>query len=122
MQLMTITYPNGTVLKAIVLSQEEHEIRAVAADCDDVLVFTRIQGAWISEEWEPVAFEFEWQRRVASHDCREHEYICPKELADRLISALFVGDEPDPVDADTLYVFSPDGTRAAIHRTDLVPM
>src|SRR5674476_1370420 len=53
--IVTITYPNGTVLEAIVLSHEENEIRAIAAGCDDVLAFTRIHGTWISEEVEPVA-------------------------------------------------------------------
>src|ERR1035438_5654131 len=83
---MTIIYPNGTVRKAFVLSHEEHEIRAAAAGCDDVLVFTRIQGTWISEELEPVTVEFEWQRRVASPAWSENEYVCPKKLANRLIS------------------------------------
>ena len=118
---MTITYPNGTVRKAIVLSHEEHEIRAAAAGCDDVLVFTRIQGIWISEELQPVTFEFEWQRRVAPHAGSEDDYVCPKELADRLISTLLAVGEPDLADADRLYFFSPEGTRVAIHRKDLIP-
>ena len=118
---MTITYPNGTVLEAVVLSHEEHEIRAAAAGCDDVLVFTRIQGTWISEELEPVTVEFEWQRRVASPAWSEDEYVCPKKLANRLISMLLGSDEPDQADADRLYVFSPEGDRVAVHRKDLVP-
>src|ERR1039458_4973537 len=59
--IVTITYPNGIILEAIVLSHEENEIRAIAAGCDDVLAFTRIHGTWISEEIEPVAIEFAWQ-------------------------------------------------------------
>ena len=118
---MTITYPNGTVQKAIVLSHEEHEIRAVAAGCDDVLVFTRIEGTWISEELVPVTFEFEWQRRATSQAWNEDDYVCPKELADRLISTLLAVGEPDLADADRLYFFSPEGTRVAIHRKDLIP-
>ena len=55
---MTITYPNGTVLPAVVLSRGEEEIRAIAPGCDDVLVFTRIRGTWVSEELEPVTIEF----------------------------------------------------------------
>src|ERR1035438_5637276 len=95
---MTIIYPNGTVRKAIVLSREEHEIRAAAAGCDDVLVFTRIQGTWISEELEPVTFEFEWQRRVASPAWSGDEYVCPKKLAERLISMAF--DFRDELDVE----------------------
>ena len=118
---MIITYPNGTVRKAIVLSHEANEIRAAAAGCDDVLVFTRIQGIWISEELQPVTFEFEWQRRVAPPAGSEDDYVCPKELADRLISTLLAVGEPDLADADRLYFFSPEGTRVAIHRKDLIP-
>ena len=75
---MTITYSDGTVLKAIVLSHEENEIRAIAAGCDDVLAFTRIHGTWISEEIEPVAIEFAWQRRGASPTPSLAACICPK--------------------------------------------
>ena len=103
------------------LSREEHEIRAAAAGCDDVLVFTRIQGTWISEDLEPVTFEFEWQRRVAPQAGSEDDYVCPKELADRLIAGLLGSGEPDEAEAPRLYVFSPEGTRVAIRRKDLVP-
>jgi len=118
---MTITYPNGTVRKAIVLSHEENGIRAAAAGCDDVLVFTRIEGIWISEEIEPVTFEFEWQRGTAPTAWSEDECVCPQELADRLILGLYAGSERDEDEANRLYVLGPDGKRVAIHRRDLVP-
>ena len=88
---MTITYPNGTALKAIVLSHDEHAIRAIAAGRDDALAFTRIHGTWISEEIEPVTIEFEWQRRGASHTCSADDCVCPKELAACLIATLLGG-------------------------------
>src|ERR1035438_7378574 len=118
---MTITYPNGTVLEAVVLSHEEHEIRAAVAGCDDVLVFTRIEGIWISEEIEPVTFEFEWQRRAAPRAWSEDDYVCSKELAHRLISTLFGSGEATQARADKLFVFSPEGSRVAIRRKDLLP-
>jgi hypothetical protein len=117
--IVTITYPNGTVLRAIVLSHDKHAIRAAAAGCDDVLAFTRIHGTWISEEIEPVTIEFDWQRRRASQVCSEDDCVCPKELAARLSQTLFTGGERDEVVADTLYVFSPGGSRVAIHLTEL---
>jgi hypothetical protein len=80
MQLMTITYPNGTVRKAILLSYEQHEIRVAAPGCDDVLTFTRIVGAWMSEQLEPVIIEFEWQRRQALRTSGD-DLSCPEELA-----------------------------------------
>ena len=65
---MTITYPNGTALNAVVLSREDEEIRAIAPGCDDVLAFTRIRGTWVSEELEPVTIQFECQ--CAGAACR----------------------------------------------------
>lgn len=92
--IVTITYLNGTIQKAIVLSHDEHEIRALASGCDDVVTFQRIRGAWISEELEPVTIEFAWQRRLAAAPS-ENDCICPKELAARLIRTLFAGCEPE---------------------------
>lgn len=76
--IVTITYPNGAALKAIVLSLDEHEIRSIAPGGDDPLVFTRDHGTWISEELEPVTLEFEWQRYETSLSCVEEDCICPK--------------------------------------------
>ena len=111
---MTITYLNGTLLEAVVLSHEENAIRAIAAGCDDVLVFTRVHGTWISEELEPVAIEFAWQRRGSSPASVESTCICPKTLAARLIQSLLRGCEPMAAEPETLYVFSPEGKRVPI--------
>jgi hypothetical protein len=102
--VVTITYLDGTVLEAIVLSHEDDEIRAMAAGCDDVLAFTRIHGTWISEEIEPVAIEFAWQRLGRSPAASEDDCVCPKKLAAHLIRTLFAGGEPKEVLADALYV------------------
>jgi hypothetical protein len=120
--VVTITYLDGTVLEAIVLSHEENEIRAIAAGCDDALALTRIHGTWISEEIEPVAIEFAWQRRGASPVASEDDCVCPKELAARLIQSLFRGCEPKEAGLDALYVFSAEGNRVAVHRTELRPL
>ena len=117
---MTITYPNGTVLPAVVLSRDEEEIRAIAPDCDDVLVFTRIRGMWVSEELEPVTIEFGCQTAAAAPaEYSDDDYICPKELAASLIQSLLGACERDEAGADGFYVFSPQGTNVAIHRTEL---
>jgi hypothetical protein len=117
--VVTITYPDGTALEAIVLSHEENEIRAIAAGCDDVLAFTRIHGTWISEEIEPVAIEFAWQRRQKSPVTSEDDCVCPKELAARLIQSLFRGCEPKEAGSDALYMFSAEGNRVAISLSEL---
>lgn len=113
-QLMTITHSNGTVLEAILLSREENEIRATVPDCDDVLMFTRIHGAWISEDLEPVAIGFAWQRRGTSYVPGEDECVCAKGLAAHLISTLLSGCEPDRAPEGAFHVFSADGNCVAI--------
>jgi len=99
---MTITYPNGTVLNAIVLAHEDCEIRAVAAGCDDVLVYTRVSDTWLSEDLEPVILGFAWQLGGTMSACSEDECICPKELAARLISTPAGAGERDEAVMDTL--------------------
>jgi hypothetical protein len=117
---MTITYPNGTVLEAIVLSHDEDAIRAIAPGNGDVLAFSCIQGAWISEELEPVTIEFEWQRRGAPTAGSEDACICPTELATRLIQSLFAGCEPG--DAASEAHFNSEGCRVALRRGELRAM
>ena len=116
---MTITYLNGTVFEAVVLSHEENAIRAIAPGCEDVLVFTRIQGTWISEELEPAAIEFAWQRRGTSPSTSEDDCVCSKKLAARLIQSLFRGCEPVVAEPETLCVFSPEGKRVPISISEL---
>ena len=117
--VVTITYPNGTVLEAIVLSHEETEIRAMATGSDDVLAFTRIHGTWISEEVEPVVIEFAWQRPGTSPSTSEDDCVCSKKLAARLIQSLFRGCEPVVAEPETLCVFSPEGKRVPISISEL---
>ena len=105
--IVTITYLNGTTLKAIPLAYDRNVIRAVAPGGDDVLVFTRIHGTWISEEIEPVTIEFQWQRRTATPVPDEADCICSKELAAQLIQALLSGDERVEAGEDTLYQTEP---------------
>jgi hypothetical protein len=66
---MTITYANGTVRKAIMLSHEQDEIRAVTCASDDAQILRRVKGTWFSEEIEPVAVEFEWQPTRSQTTC-----------------------------------------------------
>jgi hypothetical protein len=93
--MVTITYRSGTVLRAILLSHKEHEIRAIAPGCDDALAFSCVRGTWISEEIEPVTIEFEWQRPMTSPILSEDDCICSKEVAARLILTMFRDSEVD---------------------------
>src|ERR1035437_10709497 len=112
---MTITYANGTVLEAIVLAHEEEALRVAVAGEGDVSTFLRIHGIWISEECEPVAVEFAWQRHGAVDVLDEVDCICPKKLASGLISMLLAGEGADDLLGDSLYVLSAEGSRVRIN-------
>lgn len=86
---MTITYPNRTALEAVVLSHVDNEIRAIAAGADEVLTLMRIHGVWVSEDLEPVAVRFAWERRPETRVYSEGDYVCSKGLAAHLIQLLF---------------------------------
>jgi hypothetical protein len=107
---MTITDPNGTVLKAIVLSHDEQAIRAIAPGCTDVLSFTEIHGIWFSDELEPVTIKFEWQRRGVSSIPAAADCICPKELAATLIHLLIADDEAVEVRSDSVSALTEKAT------------
>ena len=115
--IVTISYPDGTVLQAIVLSHDEHEIRANALGCDDVLAFTRVHDTWISEEIEPVTVTFEWQRDTRAPAPSEESCVCPKDLAARLIQSLLTGKDEE-AEAETSCVFDPEESGAG-HQTEL---
>jgi hypothetical protein len=103
---MTITYPNGEILEALLLSRGKDTLRAAIAGGDDVRSFTLIHDQWISEEWEAVQIAFAWSRCGGSSIPSEADCICPKDLASRLISMLFTGSGGDDALDDMLWVFS----------------
>jgi hypothetical protein len=94
-----------------VLSHDEHEIRANALGCDDVLAFTRFHDTWISEEIEPVTVTFEWQRDTRAPAASEDSCVCPKDLAARLIQSLLTGKDEE-AEAETSCVFDPEESGA----------
>jgi hypothetical protein len=103
---MTITYPNGETLQALLLSRGEDTLRTAIAGGDDVRIFKLIHDQWISEEWEPVQIDFAWSRCGSSNVPSEADCICPKDLASRLMSMLFSGPGGDDALDDILWVFS----------------
>jgi hypothetical protein len=91
---MTIKYANGTGCKAVLLSHEHDEIRALLSGSDDVEILRRLNGTWFSEQIEPVVIDFEWHTAGPTtpplNDC-----VCSKELAGRLIRSLLAASEGD---------------------------
>jgi hypothetical protein len=116
---MTITYSNGTVLEAIVLSHEEEAVRVAVAGDGDVRTFRRIHGVWLSEECKAVAVEFAWGRHGANNVPDGVDCICHKKLASRLISMLLAGTDEDDLLEDALYVLSAEGNRVRINQSML---
>jgi hypothetical protein len=90
---MTIKYANGRTIEAVLLSRDDHAIRAAVQGGEDAMAFTCVNGTWVSEDCEAVELQFEWQRHAPKTPPSVGDCICPKELADRLIQALFGGYE-----------------------------
>jgi hypothetical protein len=92
---MTITFPDGTRLQAD-LSLRSADILLVAIPGQvATYVFTRMSGAWISEDDDPVIIEFQrekWPSAVPSDDSNSG-----KPRASRLIARLL-----DPSEGDLL--------------------
>jgi hypothetical protein len=104
MEQMTINYPDGTNLKALLLSRGNDTLRAIAPGDDDVRTFSRMNGAWFSEDWKRVHFEFAWQGREHAHVPDETACVCSKDLASRLKSALR-GEGDHWIETRTVSVF-----------------
>ena len=116
---MTISYPDGTALEALLLSRGDDTLRVIIPGDDDVRTFTLIRGTWVSEDCEPVKIEFAWQRSGKADLPREVDCICSKELASRLTSMLLAGTADDDLIDNMLYVFSVEGHRVRIQQSQL---
>ena len=92
---MTIKYANGTKIEAVIVTRRENTIRVALQGGDDVVEFTDVNGTWVSEDCEPVQIEFAWQRRERQIEYSEADFVCPQELAARLIHMLLAGEEPE---------------------------
>jgi len=104
---MTITYPNGTALEALLLARGNDSMRAAVPGDRDVRAFLLSGGNWFSESSEPVKIEFAWGRHRTADVPKASECVCPEELASKL-KLLFRGNEGDPLVEDAVYVVSPD--------------
>jgi len=93
---MTIRYSNGHTLEAVLLSQTETSMRIALQGSEDVLELQNINGAWITDECEPVNVHYAWSRQSLLDEISENDCICSPELAAKLLHLLFSGEEqPD---------------------------
>ncbi len=90
---MTITYADGKTVEAFILSRTEETMRVAVKDDFDAKLFTCIEGAWISECGELVEIDFEGWRQTYGGQVFEDDWICPNEVAVRLMDCLFGGSE-----------------------------
>src|SRR4051794_34447927 len=117
MSHMTITYPNGKVVNAVLLSRGKHTLRAAVMGEDDARAFTLADGTWISDGCEAVRIEFGWERRGKSNVPTDADCVIPEQFASRLISMLLAGSTgDDDVLEDMLWVFCAEGQRVRINQ------
>lgn len=110
---MIIRYADGRTHEAVLLSHTDNTLRVAAENTDDVLVFSDINGTWVSEDCEPVRIDFEWQRHSHEEAVDLADCICPQELASRLVYLLFSGTDKDGLKAKAL-VESPQISNASL--------
>ena len=108
---MTITYSDGTVLNAVLLSRGTNTLRTAVLGEDDARAFTFVSGVWTSEDCEVVRIEFGWERCGQSELLTESECVYSEQFASRVISMLLAGCQGDDVLEDMLWVFAVEGQR-----------
>jgi len=116
---MTITYPNGVAVQALLMARGNDYIRAAVPGDDDVRSFHLVNKSWFSEEGDPVKIEFAWQWRGTADIPAESECVCPKALASHLMSVLLQSSESDDVVEDMLYLLSSEGAAVRIQQSRL---
>jgi hypothetical protein len=111
---MKITYSDGTVLNAVLLSRESDTLRTAVLGEDDARAFTFVSGVWTSEDCEVVSIEFGWERRGQSPIPTDAECVYSEQFASRIISMLLAGSQGDDVLEDLLWVFAAEGQRVRL--------
>jgi len=91
--IMTIRYSNGHTLEAVLLSQTATFMRITVQGSEDVLELRNINGAWITDECEPVNVDYAWSGQSLLVETSEDDCVCSPELAARLLHLLFSGEE-----------------------------
>jgi hypothetical protein len=102
---MTITFPDGTSVQAILLCRNEDSLRAVVPGEEDTLAFQFVNGTWVSECSEPVTIEFEWQRNKYESAVTEADCVCSKLVAAKLVEDLY-SPEYDELQDQLLRLFT----------------
>jgi hypothetical protein len=116
---MWIRYGDGTQVEAIVLSRTGNRLRVAVNGCEDAAEFVcAANGTWISEQCEPVQIDFGAVRLPAldSASYREADFVCPPELAVRLLTELFPCDRAPEAEDEFAEMFEPPVSMPIVHR------
>jgi hypothetical protein len=97
---MTIRYLDGKAIEGVTLARTANTMRVVVKGGDDAIEFIKVHGTWISEDCEPVTFEY-GPRRHAPATLSEADCTCSRELASRLIDLLLTDSEEDAWEAQS---------------------
>jgi hypothetical protein len=111
---MTITYADGTVVEALLLSFEEPVLRLAIAGDDDVRVFRCIDRVWRAENGQQVQLKYAWQNDRPAPIPEESHFICSEEVARQLIGNLMNGSEMQDGGVNPFYVFSAEKRRVRV--------
>jgi hypothetical protein len=94
-EIMMITYLNGKTVQAVLLARDGDSVTVAIDGADDAMAFSRINGAWVSDDCEPVHIEFAWERRAEDQPVSAEDCCCSHELAARLIHLLYTDSAVD---------------------------
>lgn len=111
---MTITYADGTVVEALLLSFKESVLRLAVAGDDDVRVFKCIDTVWRAEDGERVQVKPSWQADRPALVPEESHFVCSEGVARQLIGNLMNGSEMEDGGANPFYVFAAEKRRVRV--------
>ena len=111
---MTITYADGTVVEALLLSFKEPILRLAVAGDDDVRVFRFLDNAWRAEDGQTVEVKPSWPADRPAPVPEESHFICSEGVARQLIGNLMNGSEMQDGGANPFYVFSAEKRRVRV--------
>jgi len=114
MLAMTVTYPNGTQVQCLFLSEEGDVFQVAVTGDNDLRVFRRVDGAWRTEDGQPVQLSYDKKVDAASQTPDESHFTFPSELGQQLISRLMNSPEEPEGTPRPFYVFSSENRQVHI--------
>jgi hypothetical protein len=84
---MLIRYQNGATFEAVILSLQGGEMRVALKGGDDVVELHFVNNAWLTEDCEPVTFDFSMAVLAAVGIVPPEEVPVPKQAVPRSLDA-----------------------------------